>query len=184
MTIHQCMRAIVILPNLDAIGQAVDQLVLSGFPLAQIFLLGRDRRISMWAGHDAFAAVPMKELLHQANLDTVTGSNSNLQRGFMVGNLTGGLTGLLVGLGLCAIPGVGQVVLGSALIYLLSSIGLGTLTGGAIGAIVGQNISDRLAKNYASQVTQGNYLLVVSGSEAEIFRAEHILSMRGIQTQS
>ncbi|MBF2029596.1 MAG: hypothetical protein IGS48_23020, partial [Oscillatoriales cyanobacterium C42_A2020_001] len=46
MAINQYSRAIAILPSLDAIGQAVDHLVFSGFPLAQIFLVGRDPRIT------------------------------------------------------------------------------------------------------------------------------------------
>ncbi|MBF2026860.1 MAG: signal transduction histidine kinase (STHK), LytS, partial [Oscillatoriales cyanobacterium C42_A2020_001] len=124
----------------------------------------------------------IKELLHEANLDTITGSTITLKRGVMVGNLTGGITGLLVGIGLLAVPGVGEVVLGSAFLYLLSTVGVGTLTGGALGALVGQGITERLAKNYADQVIQGNYLLIVNGSESDIFRAEHILYVRGIQS--
>ncbi len=182
MAINQYSRAIAILPSLEAIGQAVDQLVFSGFPLAQIFLVGKDPQVTIREDANRIGKVSVKELLHEANLDTITGSTTTLKRGVMVGNLTGGITGLLVGIGLLTVPGVGEIVLASAFLYLLSTVGIGTLTGGALGALVGQGITERLAKSYTDQVAQGNYLLIVSGSESDIFRAEQILYIQGIQS--
>lgn len=184
MGINRCTRAIAVLPSLEAIGQAIDQLVLSGFPLAQIFLIGKDTRPFAWVRKDVLDTVPIKELLHQATIDTVTGSSTTLKRGTLAGNFTGGVAGLLLCLGLLVVPGVGEAVLGSAIIYLFSTIGMGTLAGGAIGAWVGRGITAQQTKNYAAQVDQGNYLLIISGTETEIFRAEHILYVRGIQSQS
>lgn len=179
---HQYTRAIAVLPSLEAIGQAVDQLVLAGFPLAQIFLIGHDTRgLKKLKGHAEKTL--MKELLHEANLETVTGLAPNRRRGLLMGNFTGGITGLFVWVGLLIVPGVGEVVLSAAALYLLSTIGVGTMAGGAIGVLVSQGITARRAKSYIAQVVQGNYLLVVSGSEAEIFRAEHILYVTGIQSQ-
>ncbi len=198
MGINHYSRVVAVLPNLEAIGQTVDQLVFAGFPLGQIFLVGRDRALTaqrrtperqpaipgLPQPQEQIKAVQVKELLHQANLETVTSSSTNLKRGILVGNFTGGIAGLLVGLGLLLVPGVGEAALGAIAVYVLSTVGLGTLAGGTVGALVGQGISDRLAKNYVEQVIQGNYLLVISGSDAEIFRAEHILYVRGIQPQS
>lgn len=183
MTTHQCIRAIAIMPSLDAVGQAVDQLVLSGFPLAQIFLVGKDLRFFESDDPDLLAAVPVKELLHEANLDTITHASSKRRRGMLIGNCTGGMTGLLVGLGLLVVPGVGEVVLGSMLLYLLSTMGLGTLAGGVLGTVISQGITGRLTSRYLTQVIQGNYLLLVSGSETDITRAESILSAQGIRSQ-
>lgn len=182
VTQHSYTRAIAVLPTLDTVGQAVDQLVLSGFPLAQIFLVGKDTRTRRKQDHQS-EPVPVKELLHEANLETVTGSTPSMQRGMVLGNVTGGVTGFVVGLGLLAVPGLGEIVVGATLLYVLSTVGVGTLAGGAVGAWVSREMVRRLAKNYMSQVGQGNYLLVVSGSEAEINRAEHILYRRGIQPQ-
>ena len=182
MAMNYC-RTIAVLPSLEAIGQAVDQLVFSGFPLGQIFLVGQGHLMGQ-SNQTPLQVTPIQELLHKANLETVTGSNTNLKRGIVVGNLTGGIAGLVTALGLLAIPGVGEAVLAYALLYLLSSIGIGSLTGGLLGAWVGRGITAQLLKNYAAQVFQGNYLLVVMGSDAEIFRAEHILYVRGIQSKS
>lgn len=180
---NQYTRAIAVLPNLEAIGQAVDQLVLSGFPLAQIFLIGKDTRFAHQRRLGYPEALPVKELLHEANLETVTGAVPSRRRGMLVGNFTGGVSGLLLGLGLLAVPGIGEFIMGTVLLYLLSTVGAGTLAGGALGMFVSQNITERLAKSYMAQIAQGNYLLVVSGSEAEIFRAEQILYVRGIRPQ-
>lgn len=182
-SINQYSRTIAVLPNLEAIGQAVDQLVLSGFPLAQIFLVGQAAAISSHTKPVRAGVAALKELLHEATLETITGSTTTLERGIIVGNFTGGITGLLVGVGLLTIPGVAATVLGSVFLYLLSIVGIGSLAGGAVGAIVGHGITRQLARNYAAQVFQGNYLLVISGSEADIFRAEHILYVRGTQPQ-
>lgn len=184
MAINQYNRVIAVLPSLDAIGEAIDQLVFSGFPLGQIFLVGQDQAVTVAGELRPVRTVVIKELLHQANLDTVTGSSANLRRGVVVGNVTGGVAGLLLGLGLLVIPGVGELVLSALMAYLLSTIGVGTLTGGAVGAMVGQGITDRVARSYMDQIRQGNYLLVITGSDVEIFRAEHILYVRGIQPQN
>ncbi len=179
MFIHQYHRAIAVLPSLEAIGQAVDQLVLSGFPLAQIFLLGKDRP-QFRLGKESTTII-IRELLHQATLETVIGSGTNLRRGMLVGNMAGGMTGLLLGLGLITVPGIN--VLGSAIACLLSVTGITSLVGGILGAIVGRGFTTRQVKDYTAQVFQDNYLLVISGSAAEIFQAEHILYVRGVQTQ-
>lgn len=183
MTIHQYSRVIAVLPSLDAIGQAVDHLVLSGFPLSQLFLVGQDNRGFPPKNKTCVEILPVKELLHEAAIETVTNSTTNLRRGLMVGNVTGGLTGLLVGVGLLAVPGVGELFLAYVAAYLFSSLGLGTLTGCAVGALVGQGISHRTAKDYAAQALQGNYLLIVNGSESEVFRAEHLLYLQDIQSK-
>lgn len=183
VTQYQYTRVIAILPSLEAIGQAVDQLVIAGFPLAQIFLLGRDTRLLKPVEVRHPEIVPIKELLHEANWETVTGAGSNLKRGIMVGNFTGGLGGLLLGIGLLAVPGVGQWVASTLILYLLTTATAGTVAGGALGMLVSQGITTRLAKNYLTQIVQGNYLLVVCGNQSELFRAEHILYVRGLSPQ-
>lgn len=203
MSVNQYSQALAVFPSLEAIGQAVDHLVFAGFPLGQIFLLGRDRACISQplipqshlpepgpVPHPATPAqttlttVPIKELLHQSKLETITSAGATLKQGILVGNFTGGVAGLLVGLGLLLVPGVGEAVLGASLLYVLSTVGCGSLAGGTLGAWVGQGLSDRRAKRYLAQVQQGDYLLLVRGSNAEIFRAEHILYLNGIKPAS
>lgn len=181
MTNHSLIRAIAIMPDLDTVGQAVDHLVLSGFPLAQIFLVGRDTRFFNTKKPDLTAAVPIKELLHQINVKTMTHASGDRQRGQVIGRYTGALSGLLSGLGLLLVPGVGEVLLGAVAISLISLTGIGTLTGGTVGGAIGHKMARRLIDTYLAQVLQGDYLLLVSGSDHDISRAELILMTQGIQ---
>jgi len=181
MKTRQCIQAIASIPSLDTAGQAVDQLVLAGFPLADIFLVGRDVRFLKLDQPDLVATVPIKELLHQANLKTLTHASSKRRQGMMIGNCTGGVTGFLVGVGLLTIPGVGEALLGGVILYLISLTGLGTVAGGVLGKTIGQKMTERLMNTYLTQILHGNYLLLVSGSEADIARAESILCAQGIR---
>ncbi len=181
MTTHQSIRAIAIMPDLDTVGQAVDHLVLSGFPLTQIFLVGRDTRFFTGDKLDLAATVPIKELLHRVNVKTMTYASGDRQRGQIIGRYTGALSGLLAGLGLLLVPGIGEILLAAVAVSLVSLTGLGTLTGDAVGGAIGQKMARRLIDTYLSQVLQGDYLLLVSGSDSDICRAELILMTQGIQ---
>jgi hypothetical protein len=181
MATHQSIRAIAIMPNLHTVGQAVDQLVLAGFPLGQIFVVGRDTRSLTTDQPDLVAAVPIKELLHQVNVKTMTHTAGDRKIGRTIGSYTGAVTGLCTGLGLLAIPGVGEVVLGTVALYLISLTGIGTLAGGMLGGAVSQRMTRRLLDTYLMHVLQGNYLLLVSGSDTAMSLAESILSAQGIQ---
>ena len=106
-------------------------------------------------------------------------------KGALTGGTLGGLTGLLVGLGLVAIPGIGPIMLAgasaTAIATTLAGTALGAAAGGLIGALVGMGIPEEQAKAYNDRVARGDYLVLVDGSEAEVARAETILSRGGIQ---
>jgi hypothetical protein len=97
----------------------------------------------------------------------------------------GGLTGLLVGLGLVAIPGIGPIMLAgasaTAIATTLAGTALGAAAGSLIGALVGMGIPEEEAKAYNDRVARGDYLVLLDGSEAEVAKAEAILSRGGIQ---
>ncbi|MEG4504974.1 histidine kinase [Microcoleus sp. F6_B4] len=106
-------------------------------------------------------------------------------KGALTGGTLGGLTGLLVGLGLVAIPGIGPIMLAgasaTAIATTLAGTALGAAAGSLIGALVGMGIPEEQAKVYNDRVARGDYLVLVDGSEAEVARAETILSRGGIQ---
>ena len=52
-----------------------------------------------------------------SNFGAITGTVTGLKKGLVLGNLIGGSSGLLLGLGLLALPGVGQVILFSAIAF-------------------------------------------------------------------
>lgn len=150
----------------EAAGQALDHLVFSGLPIAQIFLLGdgleAERSQSSQLPADSYGAV--------------TGTATGLKKGLVMGNLAGGATGLLLGLGLIALPGVGILAGSSAIAFVLLSGGIFTAAGGLTGALIGLGLTSEQAKAYEQQISNGSFLLVVEGTPEEIDRAKSLLN--------
>jgi len=102
--------------------------------------------------------------------------------GAVAGTATGGLMGLVGSLGVLAIPGVGPAAeVGIILANTLLGSGIGAAGGGLVGALIGWGVPESEAKYYNSRVSQGEYLVILAGTEAEIHHAETILKQRGIQ---
>jgi hypothetical protein len=160
---HQ-RAAIATFPTREAAGQALDCLVFSGFPLAQVFLLDRGPERP---NASESPAVPF---------GTVTGTATGLKKGMVWGNLVGGTSGLLLGAGLMVLPGVGQIVLSSAIAFVLLSGGICTAAGGLTGALIGLGITSEQAKAHSQQVAQGRLLLVVEGTARDLERARDLLN--------
>jgi hypothetical protein len=156
-------EAIATFSTREAAGQALDRLVLSGFPLAQVFLLDR-----------GLEHLNASELI-PVNVGTITGTATGLKKGMVIGNFVGGTSGLLLGVGLIALPGVGQLVLSSAIAFVLLSGGICTAAGGLMGASIGLGITSKQAKADSQQISKGSLLLVVEGTTREIDRARHLL---------
>jgi len=106
-------------------------------------------------------------------------------KGAATGGVLGGLTGLLVGIGLLAIPGIGPVMtagaVGTALASTFAGGAIGTATGGLVGALIGLGIPAEHAETYNTAVQNGDYLVMVDGSEEEVHQAELILHSGGIK---
>lgn len=105
--------------------------------------------------------------------------------GATAGTVLGGLGGFLVGVGLLAVPGVGPILAAgaeiSAIASTLAGAGIGAASGGIIGALVGLGIPEENAKAYNNRVEAGDYLLMVSGTDDDLRRAESILRDRHIE---
>ncbi len=149
----------------EAAGQAFDHLVFSGLSIAQIFLLG----------HGLDKTYPYPNLPANPH-GTITGTATGLKKGLLMGNLAGGATGLLLGLGLIALPGVGSLLLSSAIAFVLISGGIGTAAGGLTGALIGLGLTSDQAKAYSQQVSSGSVLLMVEGTQQNIDRAKLLLN--------
>ena len=103
------------------------------------------------------------------------------ETGAFMGATTGGILGLIGSLGILAIPGVGvatevAVLLGNALL----GSGIGAAGGSLVGALIGWGIPEEQAVYYDQLLSQGIYLVLVEGTEAEINGAEAILLNRQI----
>ncbi|MGA7934164.1 MAG: hypothetical protein WCA35_11505 [Kovacikia sp.] len=175
---NQSSRAIATFSRLEEAGQALDQLVISGFPLARVFLVGQDLSACEQNGK----AVQLVQIGNSTHPGTMFGTALGLTKGIIFGNIIGGTTGLLLGLGILALPGIGQIALSSAVIFTLMSGGVCTAAGGVIGALVGLGLSEKLARDYSEQISQGNYLLIVNSTKREIACAERILSAQRIRS--
>lgn len=105
--------------------------------------------------------------------------------GATTGTVLGGVGGFLVGVGLLAIPGVGPILAAgaeiSALASTLAGAGIGAAAGGIIGALVGLGIPEEKAKVYNERVKAGHYLLMVSGNDDEVRRAQSIMRERNVE---
>ncbi len=155
----------------ESAGQALDRLVFAGFPLSQLFLIGE----SSFFGSTSPRASQVKELLHQVPVSDITGTPGGLVRALISGGGLGSFGGLLLGLGLTMVPGVGLLLGGSAIASTLVSLSVGAALGGLIGALVNLGSVENQARECATQISRGNYLLIVAGTKADIFRAERIL---------
>ncbi len=102
--------------------------------------------------------------------------------GATAGAATGGLMGLIGGLGIIALPGVGLAAeLGIVLANTLLGSGIGAAGGGLVGALIGWGIPEDQARYYEEMLSQGRYIVLMEGTQAEISGAEAILKNRRIQ---
>lgn len=98
------------------------------------------------------------------------------ETGAIMGATTGGMLGLIGSLGILAIPGVGlatevAVLLGNALL----GGSFGAAGGSLVGALIGWGLPEERAKHYDELLSQGEYIVLVEGTQAQINEAEAIL---------
>lgn len=174
--IGQNKRAIGVFRHRREAETALTALQNNGFSMNQVSLIAKDADQSNVAGVTATSAQGIQDR---------TKADEGAVAGAATGGALGGLSGLLVGLGTLAIPGIGPVMAGGAMATALAT----ALTGGAIGAaaggltggLVGLGIPEDQAKVYNDRFKQGDYLVMVEGTEAEVHRAETLLNQQGIQ---
>ena len=172
-------RAVGVFSSRRVAEQALHELRDSGFPMDRVSVITRDQvRDDKIAGAEVHDSV--KNTQHIGNK-----ADEGATLGAATGGALGGLTGLLVGLGTLAIPGVGPILLAGAtattLATTLAGGAIGAVTGGLLGALVGLGIPEERARVYHDRISQGDYLVIVDGSDEQIARAEKILHHRGIE---
>ena len=103
-------------------------------------------------------------------------AKESAETGAVMGATTGGILGLIGSLSVLAIPGIGiateaAVLLGNALL----GSGIGAAGGSLAGALIGWGIPKEQAEYYQELLSQGSYVVLVEGTEAEINGAKAIL---------
>ncbi len=160
---------------------ALIELKNSGFLMDRVSVAGRDIN-----SHTEVTGVHTSNRLADAgNLDTNENKVGEIATdGAMAGVAVGGVTGLLVGLGLIAIPAVGPVMLAgtvaTAIATAISGSFIGAAAGSLIGGLVGLGIPAHRAKVYSDRVAQGDYLVMVEGSDADITLADSIFTKHDV----
>lgn len=81
--------------------------------------------------------------------------------GAVGGGILGGVIGLLAGVGALALPGVGPVIAGGALVTSLTGAGVGAAAGGVLGALVGLGVPESSARYFEEGIRQGAVLVLV-----------------------
>jgi len=177
MNMAQHKRAIGTFSNHADAEAALLELRDSGFPMSMVSVIGQDadRMTNLGGAHGTE---------NVADLTPSNKASAGATTGAAAGGAVGGLTGLLVGLGMVAIPGVGPIMLAgagaTALATSLTGGAIGAATGGIAGGLVGLGIPENRARAYSDRLDQGDYLVMIDGSDAEVQRAQTILSHRGI----
>jgi hypothetical protein len=145
--------------------RAVDDLVVAGFPSADVSVLLQDYRGT-------------KDFAHQKDTKAPEGTAT----GVTAGGVIGGTLGILAGIGALAIPGLGPFIAAGPIMGGLAGLGVGGAVGGLIGALVGMGIPEYEAKRYEGRLKNGGVLLSVHcDTSAEIDRAKEILKQTGAE---
>ena len=173
MTLNHDRRAMGVFLTRTEAEHALDALSDSGFSMDKVSVIARD------ADKQAdIAGVDVQE--HVGNK-----ADEGASTGAVTGGVVGGGTGLLVGLGTLAIPGIGPILLAgaaaTALATTLAGTAIGAAAGSLAGALIGLGIPEDRANFYSDRLTNGGYLVLIDGTDAEIATAEVILRSKGIQ---
>lgn len=171
--VERNQRAVGVFSTRRDVEYALNELRDSGFPMDKVSVVTKDAD----RGDEIAGAGVSDRVGNKAEEGATTGA--------VTGGALGGLGGLLVGLGAVAIPGIGPIMLAGAtattIATTLAGGAIGAAAGGLVGALIGLGIPEERARVYNDRVSRGDYLVFVDGTEAEIRRAEAILSNRGIQ---
>jgi hypothetical protein len=171
---QQYKRAVGIFRSRGEAENALSALRESGFSMDKISVLAKDAdRNEEIAGVDVQERNQFRD---RGNNEAQEGAGI----GAVAGTALGGVGGLLVGLEALIIPGVGPFLAAGTIATTLAGAGIGAAAGAIVGALTGLGIPEEDARAYDEQVSQGNYLVIIEGTEEEITRAGSLLRERGV----
>lgn len=174
-------RAVGSFTSYETTELALHELKSNNFSMDQVSVIGKDidRHAEFTGANVGDCVINTDELDTHENKSGETAAD-----GAIAGVSIGGFAGLLVGLGGLLIPGVGPVMLAgataTAIATAFSGGVIGALAGSLAGSLIGLGIPEDRARLYGDRVAQGDYLVIVEGSESDIALAESILNKHGI----
>jgi hypothetical protein len=188
MTLINNKRAVGVFSSHEEVENALNELRDNGFDMNQVSVIAKhteDLNQRYRIGETRVQEpTETHEISHETRVEA-THVEEGTKTGIEAGGAVGGLTGLLIGLGTLAIPGIGPIMLaGAAATAIATTIAggaIGAAVGGLIGGLVGLGIPEHRAQVYHDYVVDGDYLVIVDGTEAEVMRAETILKHTGMR---
>lgn len=164
-------RALGIFPNRQDAEFALSELKEANFTMDRVSVVAHDG-----SNDEEIAGAEISESLNDSK------DEKSVTNGTIAGGTLGGITGLLVSVGALVIPGIGSItVAGSAIATVLSSSVIGAATGGIIGALISLGIPEDEAIIYQRSISQGQYLVMIEGSDDDMCKAASILLEFGIK---
>lgn len=167
MVLDQKRQVVCIFFQRNDAKHVVDELISAGFSSDGISIVAKD-------GDGNAPSSEYRTI--DSNRDEV---RAEAATGAVTGSMLGAIVGFLAGVGILTVPGVGWVIAGS----IAGTTVVTTLTGFGIGAVVGSLISTLAnlgktciwAEAASERFTQGEYLMIVEGTEFEVHYAEVLL---------
>jgi len=177
MVVSSERHAFGVFPSRQEAEQAFNELKNSGFPMDKVSMIAKDaQQGEELAGAELTSRVGNKDVAGATGVVGEIATNS-------------ALGSVLVGLGSLAIPGIGPIIaagsVATALVATVAGTGIEAVAiGGLVRALTDLGIPEEQARVYSDHLHQGDYLVIVDGTQDEIGRAEAIFSDRGIQNWS
>lgn len=173
MVVSNQNRAIGVALNHQEVDSILEKLQSANFPLNQVSVIAKDLQ-----PNDQFEGVETSDHLAGQSTENPTGLPAD-------GVTTATWSTLLVGLTSLSIPGAGPILaagtLGVSLITGLAGIGMGVVANNnLIQAFKNLGVPEEKARLYSDRLIQGNYLILLEGTEDEINRASQAFSQGGI----
>lgn len=165
-------------PDLQHLETALSQLKADNFPMHNVSVVAQH-------GDSGDATLNPSEPTVQSEAQFARHRTiERIEHGALDAGGWGGIVGILAAeLVTLAVPGVGSLVLAAeaASVGLATGTFYGAVAGAILGGAIGTNISDEQIKRYRERLAQGEYLIVIKGTDDEIHQAETVLKPQGIQ---
>lgn len=166
-------RAFGIFPSRKATEQAINELKASGFPMEKVSVIAKQAE-----ENDQLSGVTMSDRVGDRDVDA-TGAVGDAVTSATWGTILAGLTSL-------ALPGIGPILAAGSLgVGLLTGVAGTALTvansGGLVKALTELGVGESPARTYSDRLIQGDYLVILDGTDEEINRAGELLRQQDIQ---
>lgn len=166
-------NAVGMFPTRDRVESAMNQLQASGFVM---------NNVSVVEPHAQTAASPIRNLTEpvvESQADLTQQPLDRIQNSAAGASAVGGVAGgVVAGLTTLAFPAFSGAVV---LLGMAAGAFYGAVSGGLLSNEIGITLPEAQAKHYSELLEQGNYLVVLKGTEIDLDRAESIFKAADVR---